>query len=120
MPQAAFNVGTHYFSGRGVEQDMGAAAKWFERAAAAGMTQAMVNLGNMHLEGLVPPPPPEAAAASDAGAEEAGEWRAGLEAARVWYGRAAEAGDAAGRECLAKCDALERERGEEEEGRRKK
>lgn len=114
MPQAAFNVGTHYFSGRGVEQDMGAAATWFERAAAAGMTQAMVNLGNMYLEGLVPP---GAAADSDAGAGKAGEWSAGLEAARVWYGRAAEAGDAAGRECLAKCDALERERGEEEEGK---
>lgn len=115
MPPAAFNVGTHYFSGRGVEQDMGAAAKWFERAAAAGMTQAMVNLGNMYLEGLVPPPPASAAVPADASSASAG-WRAGLEAARVWYRRAAEAGDAAGRECLAKCDALEKERSEGEGG----
>lgn len=118
MPQAAFNVGTHYFSGRGVEQDMGEAAKWFERAAVAGMTQAMVNLGNMYLEGLVPPPPgavpPAASSASIAEANGSAGWRAGLEAARVWYRRAAEAGDAAGQECLAKCDALEKEKSEGE------
>lgn len=93
MPQASFNVGTHYFSGRGVEQDMAKAALYFERAAEAGMTQAMVNLGNMQLEGLV---------------------GGGVEAAKGWYRRAAELGDPAGRECLVRCEGLEGEtKGEE-------
>ncbi len=96
MPQAAYNVGTHYFSGRGVEQDMAQAAVFFGRAARAGMTQGMVNLGNMYLEGLVP-----------RGLE--GLEGEGVEAAKVWYRRAAEAGDAEGLACLAKCETSERE-----------
>jgi TPR repeat protein len=104
MPQAAFNVGTHFFSGRGVEQDMGKAAVFFARAAGAGMTQGMINLGNMYLEGLVP--------RGLEGVESVGE---GVAAAKVWYRRAAEAGDPEGRACFAKCEALDQEKEQEKE-----
>ena len=43
MPQAQYNTATHYFSGRGVKQDMPKAAEYFEKAAQAGMPQAMVS-----------------------------------------------------------------------------
>lgn len=42
LPQAWYNLGTHYFSGRGVEQDLKQAAHFFTLAAEAGMVQAMV------------------------------------------------------------------------------
>jgi TPR repeat protein len=61
VPQAQYNTGTHYFMGRGTEQDMGQAFKFFRQAAEAGMTQSMVNLAQMYEEGLGVERDPEAA-----------------------------------------------------------
>ena len=39
------NLGTLYANGRGVDQDYGAAADWYQQAADAGSVMAMSNLG---------------------------------------------------------------------------
>lgn len=47
LPKAQFNLGTHYFAGKGVDQNFEKAAEWFEKAADAGIPQAMINLANI-------------------------------------------------------------------------
>lgn len=112
LPQAWYNVATHYFSGRGVDQDLRQAAKFFQLAAQAGMVQAMVsetlqtggrpardgcprtdqpcllclqvNLGNMHREGLGVPP--------------------SIEEARKWLSEAAARGSSAAQDVLREVD----------------
>ena len=41
---AFYNIGTHYFSGRGVELDMKKAAEFFKKAAELGFSMAQVFL----------------------------------------------------------------------------
>jgi TPR repeat protein len=41
-----------YQNGWGVPQDYGKALKWYEEAAAAGNTDAMINLGRLYEQGL--------------------------------------------------------------------
>src|SRR6476646_9361019 len=47
---AAFNLGQAYRLGRGVPTNLGAAATWFERAAAKGHVDAQTTLGLMLFE----------------------------------------------------------------------
>jgi len=51
IPQAQYNLGTLYYSGRGVEQDLQVAAKLFELAGTGGVAEAQYNLGAMFLSG---------------------------------------------------------------------
>jgi TPR repeat protein len=51
LPIASFNLGTHYFLGKGVEQNFEKARDCFEAAARQGFAQAAVNLGNMYMNG---------------------------------------------------------------------
>ena len=74
LPKAQYNVACHYFTGRfpresgvgtgdgagaraggneGGDPDYASAADWFERAADAGLPAAMINLANMHAQGLL-------------------------------------------------------------------
>ena len=46
-----YNLGTHYFMGKGAEQDFGEAVRLFEGAADRGFPQAMFNLATMLGEG---------------------------------------------------------------------
>ena len=48
---AQYNLGTMYFEGKGVAQDIGAAVNWFKLSAAGGHAGAQYNLGVMHGEG---------------------------------------------------------------------
>ena len=41
---AIYNVGTHYFAGKGVTFDMAKAAQYFQHAADKGFTLALVSL----------------------------------------------------------------------------
>ena len=51
-PVALYNVGGHYFAGKGVEHSFEKAAENYEKAAVLGFPPAQVNLGNMHYNGL--------------------------------------------------------------------
>ena len=41
-PLALYNVGTHYFSGQGVKQDLKKAVEYYEKAAMVGFSPAQV------------------------------------------------------------------------------
>jgi localization factor PodJL len=49
---AAFEVGLRYAEGKGVAVNYAEAAKWYERAAQAGVVPAMFRLGTLHEKGL--------------------------------------------------------------------
>jgi TPR repeat protein len=49
--RAQHNLGLMYQTGRGVPQDDGAAAQWFQRAAELGNVEAQNNLGNFYATG---------------------------------------------------------------------
>jgi TPR repeat protein len=49
--RAMYNLGVMYFTGKGVQIDQSAAAKWFSQAANAGHAGGMVNYGLMLLNG---------------------------------------------------------------------
>jgi len=51
-PGAAFEIGLRYAEGRGVAADYAEAAKWYERAAQAGIVPATFRLGTLHEKGL--------------------------------------------------------------------
>lgn len=51
-PAAAFEVGVRYAEGKGVTVNYDEAAKWYERAADAGIVPAMFRLGALHEKGL--------------------------------------------------------------------
>lgn len=48
---AQYEVGQHYANGEGVDQDMGEAAKWFERAAQQGLAAAQYRLATQYEKG---------------------------------------------------------------------
>ncbi len=54
MPIAAFNLGTKYARGLGVEQDVALAARWLEKAASQGFTPAKTQLGLLFLDAKPP------------------------------------------------------------------
>ncbi|MCF6301615.1 MAG: peptidoglycan-binding protein [Devosiaceae bacterium] len=72
-PRAQFEVGAIFVEGRAVTQDLSAAAKWYERAAAQGFAPAGYRLANMLENGI--------------GVEK------DLSSARLWYQLAADAGN---------------------------
>ncbi|GEC15770.1 tetratricopeptide repeat protein [Nitrobacter winogradskyi] len=51
-PAASFEVGVRYAEGKGVTVNYEEAAKWYERAAHAGIVPAMFRLGALHEKGL--------------------------------------------------------------------
>lgn len=51
-PKAMFEIGSRYAEGRGVKDDMAAAAKWYERAAELGFAPAQYRIGNFYEKGL--------------------------------------------------------------------
>lgn len=44
LPAAQYNVGVHYFAGKGVTLDMTKAAEWFQAAAEQGFDLAQVSI----------------------------------------------------------------------------
>jgi localization factor PodJL len=82
---AAYEIGVRYAEGKGVAADYGEAAKWYDRAAQAGVVPAIFRLGTLHEKGL--------GVAKD------------LEAARRYYMQAAERGNAKAMHNLAVLDA---------------
>jgi len=71
--RAQFEVGAIYAEGRAITQDLGAAARWYQRAAAQGFAPAAYRLGNMYENGV--------------GVDK------DLKQARLWYRRGADAGN---------------------------
>ncbi|CAG8445587.1 7557_t:CDS:2 [Diversispora eburnea] len=51
FPQALFRMGEYYFFGKGVNEDIGKAIQYFERAIEKGDGDAMDMMGYMHLKG---------------------------------------------------------------------
>jgi TPR repeat protein len=51
LAKAQFNLGNHYFTGKGIGHDLGQAAEWYGKAANQGFVLAMLNLGNLYREG---------------------------------------------------------------------
>lgn len=51
-PMAMFEIGSRYAEGRGVKDDMAAAAKWYERSAELGFAPAQYRIGNLYEKGL--------------------------------------------------------------------
>jgi localization factor PodJL len=82
---AAFEVGVRYAEGKGVAVNHAEAAKWYDRAARAGVVPAMFRLGTLHEKGL--------GVARD------------LDAARRYYMQAAERDNAKAMHNLAVLDA---------------
>jgi localization factor PodJL len=82
---AAFEVGARYAEGRGVPQNYEEAAKWYDRAAQAGVVPGMFRLGTLYEKGL--------------GLKK--DW----EVARRYYMQAAERGNAKAMHNLAVLDA---------------
>lgn len=74
--KAALYLGAQYEFGRGIQQDIGLAAYWYEVAAKKGNATAQSNLGSLYENGRGVPE----------------DWVA----AAAWYRRSAEAGDAQG------------------------
>ena len=50
-PAAQFEIGSRYTQGRGVAQDLKAAADWYQRAAAQGLAPAQYRLGSLYEKG---------------------------------------------------------------------
>ncbi|VAW19236.1 TPR repeat, SEL1 subfamily [hydrothermal vent metagenome] len=72
-PRAQFEVGAIYAEGKATAQDLGAAARWYQRAASQGFAPAAYRLGNMYENGV--------------GIDK------NLEQAALWYKLGAEAGN---------------------------
>ena len=51
-PAAAYEVGVRFAEGKGVESDLDQAAKWYDRAAQAGVVPALFRLGTFYEKGL--------------------------------------------------------------------
>ena len=51
-PKALFEIGSRYAEGRGVGEDMAAAAKWYERSAELGFAPAQYRVGNFYEKGI--------------------------------------------------------------------
>ncbi|HTV70198.1 MAG TPA: peptidoglycan-binding protein [Rhizobiaceae bacterium] len=79
--KALFEIGSRYAEGRGVKQDMAAAAKWYEKAADLGLAPAQYRIGNFYEKGL--------------GVER------DVAKAKTWYQMAAEQGNASAMHNLA-------------------
>ena len=52
MPTAAYEVGMRFADGKGVAQNLDEAAKWYDRAAQAGVVPAVFRLGTFYEKGL--------------------------------------------------------------------
>ena len=52
-PEAEYNLGTLYVTGRGVEKNEKMAAEWFKKAAQHGHPTAQSNMGVLHADGTV-------------------------------------------------------------------
>jgi localization factor PodJL len=50
--KAMFEVGSRYAEGRGTEEDLATAAKWYERSAELGFAPAQYRIGNLYEKGL--------------------------------------------------------------------
>lgn len=50
--KALFEIGSRYAEGRGVKEDMTAAAKWYEKAAEGGLAVAEYRIGNFYEKGI--------------------------------------------------------------------
>ncbi|MGB6119513.1 MAG: peptidoglycan-binding protein [Mesorhizobium sp.] len=50
-PKAMFEIASRYAEGRGVAQDLAAAAKWYEHAADSGLAPAQYRIGNFYEKG---------------------------------------------------------------------
>lgn len=94
LMMAQYNLAILYFTGQGVERDMGQAFRWTEAAALQGHSDAQYNLGSLYLAG-------------DGVARDA-------EQAVAWFGKAALAGHANAAYALAdlyhKGDDIDRDR----------
>jgi localization factor PodJL len=75
-PAAQYEVAVRFAEGRGVPQDLTAAAEWFERAAKQGLTPAQFRLGGLNEKGLGVPKNPENARRLYLAAAEAGNAKA--------------------------------------------
>jgi localization factor PodJL len=51
-PKALFEIGNRYAGGRGVPEDMAAAAQWYEQAADEGLAPAQYRIGNLYEKGI--------------------------------------------------------------------
>ncbi|MBX3578562.1 MAG: SEL1-like repeat protein [Rhizobiaceae bacterium] len=80
-PKAMFEIGSRYAEGRGVKEDMAAAATWYEKAADLGLAPAQYRIGNFYEKGL--------GVTRDIGK------------AKTWYQMAAEQGNASAMHNLA-------------------
>jgi localization factor PodJL len=72
-PSAEFEVAARLASGRGTDQDLKEAARWYQKAATQGFAQAQYRLGTLYERGL--------------------GLKSDIARARVWYQRAAEQGN---------------------------
>ena len=99
VPQAQLRVGRAYLDGQGVPPSRIDAARWFERAASAGLVEAQSLLAALHLTGVAPSSGNQlfAPAQAVAGAEGTPDF----EAAAHWARRAAEAGGGDAKALLA-------------------
>jgi localization factor PodJL len=82
---AAYEIGVRYAEGKGVAVNFDEAAKWYDRAAQAGVVPAMFRLGTLYEKGL--------------------GMKKDLDTARRYYGQAAERGNAKAMHNLAVLDA---------------
>lgn len=110
--EAIYEVGVAYSQGKGVAQDFGEAARWFEKAATGGHASGQFNIGLMHRQGLGVPQDDQLAASWFRQAAEAGISRAQAQLgmfylegrvvaqddaqAAVWFRKSADGGDATG------------------------
>ncbi len=83
--RAAYEIGLRYAEGKGIAADYGEAAKWYDRAAEAGVVPAMFRLGTLNEKGL--------------------GMSKNVDAARRYYMQAAERGNAKAMHNLAVLDA---------------
>ena len=79
--KAMFEIGSRYADGRGVKEDMKAAARWYEKAAEAGFAPAEYRIGNFYEKGI--------------GVER------DIKKSKTWYQLAAEQGNASAMHNLA-------------------
>jgi localization factor PodJL len=84
-PSAAYEIGLRYAEGRGVAADFNEAAKWYDRAAQAGVVPAIFRLGTLYEKGL--------------------SVKKDVDIARRYYVQAAERGNAKAMHNLAVLDA---------------
>lgn len=84
-PAAAYEIGTRFAEGKGVAPDLDQAAKWYDRAAQAGVVPAIFRLGTFYEKGL--------------------SVKKDIDIARRYYTQAAERGSAKAMHNLAVLDA---------------